>query len=166
MEIQFTTRIFKEGRSFVAQALELDVSSCGGSKEKALRNLKEAVRLFMEEATQQLDDAELASTLGKRYPERVQIKSRLADIGTAIQKEISHLLAALQQKVIQAQTRQKALQDRLDDLRTRTAEAGTMCGGSKPLGNSTFFINAIRPIVQARPIKPLNSVRNAPSTKN
>ena len=50
MEIQFTTRIFKEGRTFVAHALELDVSSCGGSKEKALRNLKEAVRLFMEEA--------------------------------------------------------------------------------------------------------------------
>ena len=50
MEIQFTTRIFKEGRTFIAQALELDVSSCGGSKEKALRNLKEAVRLFLEEA--------------------------------------------------------------------------------------------------------------------
>jgi hypothetical protein len=50
MEIQFTTRIFKEGRTFVAQALELDVSSCGGNKEKALRNLKDAVRLFLEEA--------------------------------------------------------------------------------------------------------------------
>ena len=50
MEIQFTTRIFKEGRSYVAHALELDVSSCGGTKEKALRNLKEAVRLFMEQA--------------------------------------------------------------------------------------------------------------------
>jgi len=50
MEIQFTTRVFKEGRTFVAHALELDVSSCGGSKEKALRNLKEAVRLFLEEA--------------------------------------------------------------------------------------------------------------------
>jgi len=50
MEIQFTSRIFKEGRTFVAHALELDVSSCGGSKEKALRNLKEAVRLFLEEA--------------------------------------------------------------------------------------------------------------------
>ena len=50
MEIQFTTRIFKEGRSFVAHALELDVSSCGGTKEKALKNLKEAVRLFVEEA--------------------------------------------------------------------------------------------------------------------
>jgi predicted RNase H-like HicB family nuclease len=50
MEIQFTTRVFKEGRAFVAQALELDVSSCGGTKEKALKNLKEAVRLFLEEA--------------------------------------------------------------------------------------------------------------------
>src|SRR5260370_14431282 len=50
MEIQFTTRIFKQGRSFVAHALELDVSSCGGSKAKALKNLKEAVRLFLEEA--------------------------------------------------------------------------------------------------------------------
>lgn len=34
----------------MAHALELDVSSCGGSKEKALQNLKEAVRLFLEEA--------------------------------------------------------------------------------------------------------------------
>jgi hypothetical protein len=50
MQIQFTTRIFKEGRAFVAHALELDVSSCGGTKEKALHNLKEAVRLFLEEA--------------------------------------------------------------------------------------------------------------------
>ena len=50
MEIQFTTRIFKEGRSFVAHALELDVSSCGGTKAKAVSNLKEAVRLFLEEA--------------------------------------------------------------------------------------------------------------------
>src|SRR5215471_13432779 len=46
----FTTRIFKEGRTYVAHAVELDVSSCGGAKEKALRNLKEAVRLFLEEA--------------------------------------------------------------------------------------------------------------------
>ncbi len=50
MEIKLTTRIFKEGRSYVAHALELDVSSCGGSKAKALKNLKEAVNLFLEEA--------------------------------------------------------------------------------------------------------------------
>ena len=34
MEIQFTTQILKEGRTFVAHTPELDVSSCGGSKEK------------------------------------------------------------------------------------------------------------------------------------
>ena len=46
-EIQFTSRMF---RGFVAHALELDVSSYGGSEDKALRNLKEAVRLFLKEA--------------------------------------------------------------------------------------------------------------------
>ena len=50
MEIQFTTRIFREGRAFVAYAQELDISSCGRTKEKALANLKVAVRLFLEEA--------------------------------------------------------------------------------------------------------------------
>ena len=50
MEIQFTTQIFKEGRAFVAHTRELDLSSCGGTQQKALRNLKEAVRLFLEEA--------------------------------------------------------------------------------------------------------------------
>jgi len=49
MDIQFTTRVFKEGRTFVAHALELDVSSCGGSADRAVKNLKEAVRLFLEE---------------------------------------------------------------------------------------------------------------------
>jgi predicted RNase H-like HicB family nuclease len=46
----FTSRVFREGRTFVAQTLELDVASCGGTKERARRNLKEAVRLFLEEA--------------------------------------------------------------------------------------------------------------------
>ena len=50
MQIQFTTQIFKEGRTFVAHTRELDVSSCGGTQQKALRNLKEAVGLFLEEA--------------------------------------------------------------------------------------------------------------------
>ena len=76
MEIEFTTRIFKEGRTFVAQALELDVSSCGGTKEKALRNLKEAVRLFLEEAEkmgtlqQILEEAGYGKTKQKMYPSR------------------------------------------------------------------------------------------------
>jgi len=50
MEIQFTTQIFKEGKMFVAHARELDVSSCGRTEARALDNLKEAGRLFLEEA--------------------------------------------------------------------------------------------------------------------
>jgi hypothetical protein len=50
MEIQFTTQIFTEGRAFVARTRELDLSSCGGRQQKALQNLKEAARLFLEEA--------------------------------------------------------------------------------------------------------------------
>jgi hypothetical protein len=50
MEIQFTTQIFKEGRMYVAYTPQLDLSSCGGTKEKAIENLGEACRLFLEEA--------------------------------------------------------------------------------------------------------------------
>jgi predicted RNase H-like HicB family nuclease len=50
MNIDFTAQIFKEGRMYVAYARELDVSSCGYSKQKALENLKQAVGLFLEEA--------------------------------------------------------------------------------------------------------------------
>jgi predicted RNase H-like HicB family nuclease len=50
MDIQVTTQIVKEGRTYIAYSPELDLSSCGGSKEKALANLKTAVRLFLEEA--------------------------------------------------------------------------------------------------------------------
>jgi predicted RNase H-like HicB family nuclease len=50
MDIHFTTQVFKEGRTFVAHTPQLDVSSCGTTKEKAITNLREAVRLFLEEA--------------------------------------------------------------------------------------------------------------------
>jgi predicted RNase H-like HicB family nuclease len=50
MEIQFTTQVFKEGKTFVAHTPELDISSCGETEKEALQHLKEAVRLFLEEA--------------------------------------------------------------------------------------------------------------------
>lgn len=49
MEIEFTSQVFKEGRLYVAYARELDISSCGGTPERAKKNLLEAVRLFLEE---------------------------------------------------------------------------------------------------------------------
>ena len=50
MNIEFTSQVFKEGRMFVAHSPELDVSSCATTADKALANLQEAVRLFLEEA--------------------------------------------------------------------------------------------------------------------
>jgi len=50
MKIEFTSQIFKEGKMFVAHAPELDISSCATTKGKALTNLQQAVRLFLEEA--------------------------------------------------------------------------------------------------------------------
>ena len=50
MKIQFTTQVFREGKTHIAYAPELDVSSCATTEAKARKNLVEAVRLFLEEA--------------------------------------------------------------------------------------------------------------------
>ncbi len=84
MEIQFTTRVFKEGRTFVAHALELDVSSCAWSQDKAIRNLKEAVRLFLEEAErmgtleQILEEAGYSKSKQKLAPPKVISVQRMS----------------------------------------------------------------------------------------
>ena len=58
MKIEFTGQLFKEGKMFVAHSPELDLSSCATTERKALANLQEAVRLFLEEAEKKgsLDD--------------------------------------------------------------------------------------------------------------
>lgn len=48
--IEFDVIIFQEGKNYVAHCPELDVSSCGHDVDEARRNLKTAVRLFVEEA--------------------------------------------------------------------------------------------------------------------
>lgn len=48
--IEFDAIIFQEGQAYVAHCPELDVSSCGKDIDEARRNLKTAVRLFIEEA--------------------------------------------------------------------------------------------------------------------
>jgi predicted RNase H-like HicB family nuclease len=80
VDIQFTARVFKEGRTYVAHALDLDVSSCGGSEAKAVKNLREAVRLFLEEAgnmgtlEQILAEAGYSRTKQKLAPKLVSLQ--------------------------------------------------------------------------------------------
>jgi len=49
-QIEFDGIIFKEGETFIAYCPKLDVSSCGNTIDVARKNLKTAVRLFIEEA--------------------------------------------------------------------------------------------------------------------
>jgi predicted RNase H-like HicB family nuclease len=41
--------VWQEGEYFVAQCLNVDVSSFGNSKNEALKNLKEALELYFED---------------------------------------------------------------------------------------------------------------------
>lgn len=49
-KIGFENAVWKEGRYFVAQCLNVEVSSFGRTKEKALENLYEAIELYFEDA--------------------------------------------------------------------------------------------------------------------
>ncbi len=51
MKTEFKNVIWKEGEFYVAQCLNIEVSSFGESKEEALRNLNEAIELYMEDAS-------------------------------------------------------------------------------------------------------------------
>jgi len=50
MRIEHTVQIWREGADYVAQAVPLDLMSCGPTPEAARENLAEAVRLFIETA--------------------------------------------------------------------------------------------------------------------
>lgn len=52
-DLAFTVHIFREDGSYVAHVPELDVSSCGDTAEAARRNIREAVKGFIETARAQ-----------------------------------------------------------------------------------------------------------------
>jgi predicted RNase H-like HicB family nuclease len=47
-DFSFDVHIFKEGGTFVAHVPALDVSSCGATDDEARRNIRDAVRSFLE----------------------------------------------------------------------------------------------------------------------
>ena len=51
-KIQFTAVIEREGDGYVSLCPELDIASQGGTVEEASSNLKEAIQLFFEHASQ------------------------------------------------------------------------------------------------------------------
>lgn len=39
--------IYREGKNYVSQCLNIDIASCGDSIEEAMNNLKDAVELYI-----------------------------------------------------------------------------------------------------------------------
>lgn len=48
-KINLQNIIWKEGKHYVAQCLNIDISSFGKTKEEAIDNLKEAIELYLED---------------------------------------------------------------------------------------------------------------------
>ena len=51
MSVKLENIIWKEGKHYVAQCLNIDISSFGDTREEALKNLQEAVELYLEDAS-------------------------------------------------------------------------------------------------------------------
>lgn len=49
MKQMFTASVWREGEWYVAQCLQIDVASQGGTEEEAVRNLQEALELHFEQ---------------------------------------------------------------------------------------------------------------------
>lgn len=50
--MQLKNVVWKEGKYYVAQCLNVEVSSFGETKDEALKNLEEALSLYFEDNTQ------------------------------------------------------------------------------------------------------------------
>ena len=65
-QIALKNIVWQEGRHYVAQCLNVDVSSFGETREEALDNLKEALELYFEDASLdqilQIENPEIVTT--------------------------------------------------------------------------------------------------------
>ena len=66
MKVPLKNIVWKEGEFYVAQCLNVEVSSFGDSKEEALKNLQEALDLYFEDMpvddTLKIEQVEIIST--------------------------------------------------------------------------------------------------------
>ncbi len=66
MKVQLNNVVWKEEKFFVAQCLNVEVSSFGETKEEALKNLQEALDLYFEDMSVEdalkIEQVEIIST--------------------------------------------------------------------------------------------------------
>jgi predicted RNase H-like HicB family nuclease len=71
VRLEYNVNIWKEGDLYVAQALPLNVMSCGSSPQKARRNLDEAIGVFLKTAADQSNLEEILTEAGYRRTDDV-----------------------------------------------------------------------------------------------
>lgn len=66
MQVSLQNIVWQEGKHFVAQCLNVEVSSFGESKDEALANLTEALELYFEDTSfgslQHIENPEIITT--------------------------------------------------------------------------------------------------------
>ena len=60
-KLHFTSAVWKEGKYYIAQCLNVDVSSYGKTKKEALKNLTEALELYFEDQSARIPKIEAPS---------------------------------------------------------------------------------------------------------
>ena len=70
-KIDFKSVVWKEGKYYVSQCLNVDVSSFGKTKKEALANLDEALELYFE-------DTKVSKVIKVEKPELVELSFRYA----------------------------------------------------------------------------------------
>jgi predicted RNase H-like HicB family nuclease len=82
MTIETTTRLWREGKQYIAHALPLDVASAGDSPDAARKALQEAVELFVSTAREQgtleevLEECGYTSVDGKWVAPAIVVQER------------------------------------------------------------------------------------------
>jgi len=72
-DVSYTVHVFKEGPTYIAHALELDVSSCGDTDQEARKNIRDAVRGLLETSAEMGTLDEILLEAGYQ---RLRVKSR------------------------------------------------------------------------------------------
>jgi len=77
-DYKFTSVIWKEKEGYVSKCPELGVASAGDSVEEALKNLREAVELYLENAKElgMLEDIEIQLESTERFTSSFEIAVR------------------------------------------------------------------------------------------
>ena len=89
--LQLTMVAWQEGAQFVSKCLELEVASCGDTRQEAMANIKEAVEVYLEDL---LDLGEMERTLREKGVQVFTIEEQATE-SVRLEGDISSIRVAL-----------------------------------------------------------------------